>query len=53
MLRLHARPSVVLVGAAMAMAYGSYVMNSRKFSHAVALQNGNRFVPVERSCGGL
>jgi len=37
----------------MAMAYGSYVMNSRKFSHAIALQNGNRFVPVERSCGGL
>ena len=47
------RPSVAFVGAAGTVAIGTYFSNTRRMSSKMAVQYGNRFVPVERSGGGL
>jgi len=46
-------PTVALTGAATALLVGNYVSNARKHSHMISQVNGNRYVPVERSGGGL
>lgn len=47
------RPTLTFFSVASTVALCAYVMQSRHTSKVVSKQHGNRFVPVERSCGGL
>lgn len=47
------RTSTALAGAATTFLVGNYVSNARKHSHMISQVNGNRYVPVERSGGGI
>ena len=49
----HFRPTLTLFGVASTVALCAYVTQSRHTSKIVSKQHGNRFVPVERSCGGV
>lgn len=53
MMSMFLRPSVAFVGAAGTVAIGTYLTNTRRLSSTMATQYGNRFVPVERSGGGI
>lgn len=49
----HFRPTLTFFGVASTVALCAYVTQSRHTSKIVSKQHGNRFVPVERSCGGV
>lgn len=49
----YVRPTTALVGATTTLLVSNYVSNARKHSHMISQVHGNRFVPVERSGGGL